>query len=70
MSIGWERHARFRPVRRGWATPRSQAVFARFVHSRPVGQKSAIRDPAILLGPTRPDEIGRGNALLPWVDAL
>ena len=45
-----------------------QAVFATFLHSQPVGQKASLRDLAILLGPTRPDRIGLGKALLRWVD--
>jgi hypothetical protein len=45
-----------------------QAVFATFLHSQPVGQKASLRDLSILLGPTRPDKIGVGKALLRWVD--
>ena len=45
-----------------------QAVFATFLHSQPVGQKAALRDLTVLLGPTRPDKIGLGKALLRWVD--
>jgi hypothetical protein len=45
-----------------------QAVFATFLHSQPVGQKATLRDLLLLLGPTRPDRIQLGKALLYWVD--
>ncbi len=45
-----------------------QAVFATFLHSQPVGQKAALRELTVLLGPTRPDKIGLVKALLRWVD--
>jgi hypothetical protein len=45
-----------------------QAVFATFLHSQPVGQKATLRELVLLLGPTRPDKIQLGKALLRWVD--
>ena len=44
-----------------------QAVFATFLHSQPVGHKAALRDLTVLLGPTRPDKIRLGQALIRWV---
>ena len=45
-----------------------QAVFATFLHSQPVGQKAALRDLTVLLGPTRPDKIQLEKALRRWTE--
>ncbi|MEJ7637813.1 MAG: DUF499 domain-containing protein [Singulisphaera sp.] len=45
-----------------------QAMFATFLHSQPVGQKAALRDLTVLLGPTRPDKIQLEKALRRWTE--
>src|SRR5512135_3387409 len=45
-----------------------QAVFVTFLHSQPVGQKAALRDLTVLLGPTRPDKILLEKALRRWTE--
>ncbi|MBV8267117.1 MAG: ATP-binding protein [Planctomycetaceae bacterium] len=45
-----------------------QAVFVTFLHSQPIGQKAALRDLTVLLGPTRPDKIQLEKALRRWTE--
>lgn len=45
-----------------------QAVAATFLHSQPVGQKAALRDLHLLVGPTRPDKIELEKALRRWAE--
>jgi hypothetical protein len=45
-----------------------QAVLATFLHSQPIGQKAALRDLLVLLGPTRPDRIELEKALRRWAE--
>lgn len=45
-----------------------QAVAATFLHSQPVGQKAALRDLLLLVGPTRPDRIELDKALRRWAE--
>lgn len=45
-----------------------QAVFATFLHSQPIGQRAALRDLTVLLGPSRPDKIQLEKALRRWTE--
>jgi len=45
-----------------------QAVFATFLHSQPIGQRSLTREIFVLLGSTRPDRIELEKALRRWTE--
>lgn len=45
-----------------------QAVFATFLHSQPIGQRSQTRDLLLLSGASRPDKIDLEKALRRWAD--
>jgi len=45
-----------------------QAVFATFLHSQPIGQKTQTRELFLLVGPTRPDRIELIKGLSKWTE--
>lgn len=46
-----------------------QAIFATFLHSQPIGQKTQTRELFLLVGPTRPDRIELIKGLARWTEA-